>query len=65
MEFPTLISWTSLFLFLGLLGGIFIFIQILKEHYVSKQWRPCSDAASAASDLGLHCFSIDVSQKGR
>ena len=30
---------------LGLLGGIFIFIQILKETSVSKQWRTWSDAA--------------------
>ena len=38
MEFPTIIYWTGPFP--GLLGGIFIFIQILKEHSVSKQWRP-------------------------
>ena len=38
MEFPTIINWTGPFP--GLLGGIFHFIQILKEHSVSKQWRP-------------------------
>ena len=39
MYFPILISWTSPFPILGLLSGMFIFIQILKETSVSKQWR--------------------------
>ena len=37
MEFTTLINWTSPFQFKGFLCGIFHFIQILIEHYVSKQ----------------------------
>ena len=38
------------FHFKGLLGGIFHFIQILKETSVRKQWRTCF----VASDLVLH-----------
>ena len=40
MDMPTIISRTSQFPILGVLGAIFHFIQILIEHYVSKQWRP-------------------------
>ena len=44
MEFPTTINWTSPFPFLGLLGGIFRFIQISIEHsalfaYVPQKGR--------------------------
>ena len=39
MNFPILVNWMSAFPILGLLGGIFVFIQILKETSVSKQWR--------------------------
>ena len=39
MEFPSIINWTSPFPFKGLLGGLFIVIQILIVHSVSKQWR--------------------------
>ena len=38
MEFPSLINLTSPFPFKGLLGGILIFIEILIEHSVGKQW---------------------------
>ena len=61
MEFPILISWTSPFPTNGLLGGI----QILIEHYVSKQWRPWSDVRSAASDLGLHCLHMSNKKEAR
>ena len=37
MDLPTLISWTSPFQNLGVLGGIFHFYQNSKEHHVSKQ----------------------------
>ena len=40
MNFPISIGRMSLFQILGVLGGIFHFIQILMEHSVSKQWRP-------------------------
>ena len=40
MGCSTLINWTSPHQFYGLFGGIFIFVQILIEHSVSKQWRP-------------------------
>ena len=40
MQFLTLIKWTSLFLFKGVLGGTFNFIHIIIEYSVSKQWRP-------------------------
>ena len=47
MYFAIRINWKSPFPILGLLGGIFIFIQILIELSVSKQ-------RSAASGLDLH-----------
>ena len=37
MEFPTVINWNRPFLFKGMLGGIFMFIEILIEHSASKQ----------------------------
>ena len=40
MEFPILNNWTSPFPFKGCWVILFIFIQILIEHSVSKQWRP-------------------------
>ena len=40
MEFPTVINWNSPFLSEGMLGGIFILIQVLIENYATKQWRP-------------------------
>ena len=43
----------------------FIFIQILIEHSVSKQWRPRSDADSAAPDLGLHCLPMSYKKGSR
>ena len=39
MNFPISIDRMSLYQILGVLGGIFHFIQILIEHSVSKQWR--------------------------
>ena len=39
MYFPILINWTCPFPILGLLVVFFIFIQILKETSVCKQWR--------------------------
>ena len=55
MEFPFLINLTSPFQILGLLGGIFHFIQILKEIFVCKQWRTWSDAA-----LSTQCMPTDT-----
>ena len=43
---------------------VFIFIQILIEHSVSKQWRPDQTPRSAASDLGLCCLRMSH-KKGR
>ena len=39
MEFPTIINWTSLFPFLGLLGGIFNFYSNFKRNFCKHQWR--------------------------
>ena len=39
----------------------FIFIKILIEHSVSKQWRP----HSAASDLDLHCLLMSHKKDAR
>ena len=36
----------------------FIFIQILKEPFVCKQWRPDQTPRFAASDLVLHCLPM-------
>ena len=41
---------------LGLFGGIFIFIQILKETSVSNSREPNQTLRSAASDLILQCL---------
>ena len=61
MEFSTIINWTGPFPCKGLLGCIFsIFIQILIENSLSKQWRPWSDAALCGSALFAY-----VPQKGR
>ena len=40
MEFPTLISWCSPFLNLGLYDGIYNFIQILIEHFIRNRVDP-------------------------
>ena len=40
------------------MGGIFIFIQILKEHSVSKRGDTDQTPLSAPSDLGLHCLPL-------
>ena len=53
MDFPTLISYTSPFLNQGLHGGIYIFIQILIEHFKRD---PDQRPRSVASDLGLQCL---------
>ena len=53
MDFPTLISYTSPFLNQGLHGGIYIFIQILIEHFIRNHGDPDQRPRSVASDLGL------------
>ena len=63
MAFPVSINWTNPFPILGLLGTIFlIFIQILKENSVSKQWRPWSDAALCGVWSGFALLA-DVQKK--
>ena len=64
MYFLILVIWTSPFPNVGLLGGNFHLIQILKETYVSKQWRTWSDAAICGVWSGFALFA-DVPQKGR
>ena len=54
MDLTLLISRTSPFRNLVMLGGIFFFIQILIEHSVSKQWSPDQKPHSVASVLGMH-----------
>ena len=39
-ELATIIKWTCTLPFKGHWVVFFIFIHILKEHSVSKQWRP-------------------------
>ena len=56
MDLPTLISRTSRFPILGMLGSIFHFIQISKEHSVSSE-DPDQASHYALSDLDLHCLS--------
>ena len=45
VDFPMLIKRTSTFSLKGSWVVFFIFIQILIEHSVSKQWEARSDAA--------------------
>ena len=57
--FPFLsINWTSPFPILGLLGGFYHFIQILKETSVSNK-------RFAASDLVLHCLQMSLKEDAR
>ena len=60
MNIPTLISRTSPFPFLGVLGSDFsyFFLQILIEHSVSKQRRSDRTPDYAVSDLGLQCLPM-------
>ena len=43
----------------------FIFIQILKETPVSKQWKPDQTLHVAASDLILHCLLMSLKKDAR
>ena len=56
MDFPSLISYTSPFLNQGLHDGIYIFIQILIEHFIRNHGDPDQRQRSVASDLGLQCL---------
>ena len=40
IDFPTIINWTSPFLFKGCWVVFLFFIQKFIEYSVSKQWRP-------------------------
>ena len=42
-----------------------IFIQILIENPILKQWRPDQMPHSAASDLGLHCLSMSHKKEAK
>ena len=64
MEFLIYNNWTRPFPILGLLVVFFIFIQILKETSVSKQWRTWSDSAFCGVWSSFALFA-DVPQKGR
>ena len=67
MDYPIYINLTSSLPILGLSNGIFIFIQIVKEHSVSEHWRPWSDAVlrSVESDLDLHCLYMSHKNDAR
>ena len=43
----------------------FIFMQILIEHSVGKQWRPGQTQRAAASDLGLHGLPMSDKKDAR
>ena len=62
MNFPTLISRQGPFPIIGMLGGIFIFIQTLKETSVSMQWKTRSDAVFCSVWSSFALFA-DVPQK--
>ena len=62
MKFLTLINWTSPFPFEWVLGGIFHCIQILIEHFASKQRWPWSEAALCGVWSGSALFAY-VPQK--
>ena len=65
MNFPISISRMSLFQILGCLVVCFIFIHILIEHSVSKQWTPVLIWVSAVCVcptkrmLGLYGLNLD------
>ena len=65
MDFPVLIHWKSPFPILELLGGIFIFILILKGTSVSKQWRTDQTSRFAESDLVLHYLPMSHKKDAR
>ena len=49
----------TILVFRRLLVAFFIFIQIFKEHSVSKRWIPYDQTRRcAASDLDLHCLPM-------
>ena len=53
------------FRFKGCWVAFFIFIQILIEHSVSKQWRHRSDTAVCVSDLTLKCLPMSHKKDAR
>ena len=57
MHFPTIINWTSPLPILGLLGGIFHFVHILKD--------PDKTPRFVASDLDLHCLFMSHKKDDR
>ena len=65
MNLPICIDRMSIFQILGVLGGIFHFIQKFIEHSVSKQWVPGQTLPSAAADLGLHCLPMSHKKDAR
>ena len=57
MDFPISINWTSSFLILGLLGGIFRFNSNLNRT-LCKQTVETLIRRHVASDLGLRCLPL-------
>ena len=58
MNLPTLISRTSPFQILGVVGDIFHYSKILIEHSVSNCEDPDQTPQFVVSDLGLHCLPM-------
>ena len=59
MNLLTCIRRTSPFPILGVLGGIFHFIQILIQHILlANSENPDQTPHSVVSDLGLHCLLV-------
>ena len=65
MYFSILIDWTSPLQILGLLGGIFHFIQVLKETLFTNRGEPDQTLHFAATDLVLHCLPMSHKKDAR
>ena len=62
MEFPTIINCNSS---ICVFVVVFIFIQILKEHSASKQWRSLSDAAFCSDWTGSALLPLSGKKDAR
>ena len=60
IDSPHTIYWNSLISILGMLSYVIEIFLKKNSLTICKQWRPRSDAHSAASDLGLHYLPVTL-----
>ena len=58
MAFPIFINWTSPFLILGLMGGVFNVYSNSNRTFCKQTGDPDQMLHFEASDLGLHCLPV-------